>query len=74
MTIENWKLWLVPLGLWGTYLCWNAGYQAGYVDGHESAWAMYQPPEILSASVDQGGNRDEADSGLVSTPHGSSND
>ena len=48
MANQNWKLWLVPFGLWGLYLCWYSGYQSGYADGHETAWSMSRPSLIAS--------------------------
>lgn len=50
MAIESWKLWLVPLSLWGLYLCWHTGYQSGYADGHETAWRMSRPAFAIAAS------------------------
>jgi len=49
MANQNWKLWLVPFGLWGLYLCWYCGYQSGYADGHETAWSMSRPNLVASA-------------------------
>jgi hypothetical protein len=43
MAVESWKLWIIPLGLWGLYLCWHCGYQSGYAEGHETAWRMSRP-------------------------------
>jgi len=45
----NWKVWLVPFGFWGLYLCWYSGYQSGYADGHETAWDMARPNLVLAA-------------------------
>lgn len=50
MTVESWKLWLVPLALWGLYLSWHTGYQSGYADGHDTAWSMSRPSLVLAAS------------------------
>lgn len=50
MANQSWKLWLVPFGLWGLYLCWYSGYQSGYADGHETAWSMSRPSLIAAAS------------------------
>lgn len=49
MANQNWKLWLVPFGLWGLYLCWYSGYQSGYADGHETAWSMSRPSFAMAA-------------------------
>ena len=49
MANQSWKLWLVPFGLWGLYLCWYSGYQSGYADGHETAWSMSRPSLVASA-------------------------
>lgn len=43
MAVENWKLWLVPFGMWGMVMAWYSGYQSGYVEGHETAWQMSRP-------------------------------
>lgn len=51
MANQTWKLWAVPFGLWGLYLCWYSGYQSGYADGHETAWSMSRPS--LVASTDE---------------------
>ncbi len=48
MANQSWKLWLVPFGLWGLYVCWHSGYQSGYADGHETAWSMARPSLALS--------------------------
>ena len=50
MANQSWKLWLVPFGLWGLYLCWYSGYQSGYADGHETAWNMSQPSLVMAAT------------------------
>lgn len=50
MANQSWKLWLVPFGLWGLYLCWYSGYQSGYADGHETAWSMSQPSLIMAST------------------------
>ena len=31
-------LWIAPLVLWAVFLCWQAGYQNGYVAGHADGW------------------------------------
>ncbi|MBC8113019.1 MAG: hypothetical protein H7062_01455 [Candidatus Saccharimonas sp.] len=51
MANQSWKLWLVPFGLWGLYLCWYSGYQSGYADGHETAWSMSRQSLIATASA-----------------------
>ena len=50
MSTLGWKfrifpiaLWIVPLALWCGYTSWYFGYQAGYAEGHVSAWNMYRP-------------------------------
>lgn len=43
MTIENWKLWLVPFAIWGLVMVWHGGYQSGYEEGHKTAWEMSRP-------------------------------
>jgi len=40
MTIDNWKLWTVPFAIWGAAMAWYTGYQAGYHEGHQTAWQM----------------------------------
>ena len=54
MANQTWKLWLVPFGLWGLYLCWYSGYQSGYADGHETAWSMSRPSLVAAASEPAG--------------------
>ncbi len=55
MIVEGWKLWIVPVGLWALYVCWHTGYQAGYSDGHETAWQMSRPAMVV-AKIDQPGD------------------
>jgi hypothetical protein len=43
MGTENWKLWLAPFAVWGAVMAWYSGYQAGYQEGHETAWQMSRP-------------------------------
>lgn len=50
MANQSWKLWLIPFGLWGLYLCWYSGYQLGYADGHETAGSMLQSRFIMTAT------------------------
>ena len=38
MQKHSWMLWLVPAGVWGVYMCWLWGYQAGYERGNAQAW------------------------------------
>lgn len=40
MSVENWKLWLVPFAAWIVVMSWYSGYQSGYLEGHEEAWHM----------------------------------
>jgi hypothetical protein len=47
MSLENWKLWLVPFCVWGLVMAWYTGYQSGYQDGHQTAWSMSRPSVIL---------------------------
>jgi hypothetical protein len=54
MANQSWKLWLVPFGLWGLYLCWYSGYQSGYADGHETAWSMSRPSLVAAISDSPG--------------------
>ena len=52
MANQSWKLWLVPFGFWGLYVCWYSGYQSGYADGHETAWNMARPsPSAILAET-----------------------
>lgn len=43
MSIDNWKLWLVPFAVWMMVMAWYTGYQSGYQEGHETAWQMSRP-------------------------------
>lgn len=43
MSVENWKLWLVPFAAWLIVMSWYSGYQSGYQEGHETAWQMSRP-------------------------------
>ena len=49
MAVENWKLWLVPFGMWGMVMAWYSGYQSGYQEGHETAWQMSRPAMLIAA-------------------------
>jgi hypothetical protein len=61
MTTDSWKFWTVALGLWAFYGCWHIGYQSGYVDGHETAWKMYQPPVYFRELASTDGIPDPGD-------------
>ena len=43
MTVDNWKLWLIPFAAWVVVMAWYSGYQSGYVEGHQTAWEMSRP-------------------------------
>lgn len=43
MTVDNWKLWLIPFAAWGLIMAWYSGYQSGYQEGHQTAWEMSRP-------------------------------
>lgn len=49
MSVENWKLWLVPFAAWLIVMAWYNGYQSGYQEGHQTAWEMSRPRALLSA-------------------------
>ncbi len=51
MTLENWKLWLVPFGVWGLMMAWYSGYQSGFKEGHDNAWQMSRPSNLVSTEV-----------------------
>lgn len=67
MANQTWKLWLVPFGLWGLYLCWYSGYQSGYAEGHETAWDMAQPHLVMGTTASARGFEDghPEESGVV---------
>jgi hypothetical protein len=70
MAVESWKLWIIPLGLWGLYLCWHCGYQSGYAEGHETAWRMSRP----TLGIQVAGNSSESLGDLVSKANDAPND
>lgn len=43
MTVDNWKLWLIPFAAWVVIMAWYSGYQSGYHEGHQTAWEMSRP-------------------------------
>jgi hypothetical protein len=43
MSVENWKLWLVPFAAWIVVMSWQSGYHSGYQEGHQEAWHMSRP-------------------------------
>lgn len=43
MSIDNWKLWMVPFAAWLVVMAWYTGYQSGYNEGHQTAWQMSRP-------------------------------
>lgn len=43
MSIDNWKLWVVPFAAWLVVMAWYSGYQSGYQEGHQTAWQMSRP-------------------------------
>ena len=51
MSNFNWKFWAIPLTLWCLYSCWYFGYQSGYADGHETAWNLARPYDLVHSSV-----------------------
>ena len=65
MSALGWKIWIVPLALWGLYSCWYCGYQSGYADGHETAWNLsrsseYFPEVANMKSIPELQERDES--------------
>ena len=65
MTVENWKLWLVPFGVWGLVMAWYSGYQSGFKEGHDNAWQMYKPPVLVAVDVAKVGSLDLSESRLA---------
>ena len=57
MTVESWKLWLIPFALWGVFVCWNSGYQSGYAEGHQTAWKMSRP-DLSFAAMESASDRE----------------
>jgi hypothetical protein len=51
MSNLEWKFWTIPLALWGLYSCWYSGYQSGYADGHQTAWAMAKPQTLTEVAM-----------------------
>jgi hypothetical protein len=43
MSIDNWKLWMIPFAAWLVVMAWYTGYQSGYSEGHQTAWQMSRP-------------------------------
>jgi hypothetical protein len=54
MSVENWKLWLVPFAVWGLVMAWYSGYQSGYQEGHVTAWQLYHPDILVAAEATTG--------------------
>ncbi len=54
MSSFNWKFWAIPLTLWSLYSCWYFGYQSGYAEGHETAWSLARPYELVHVTGNQG--------------------
>jgi hypothetical protein len=38
MLTRPWMIWSVPALVWGCFMCWAAGYQAGFDEGQDEAW------------------------------------
>lgn len=51
MSKSSWAIWGVVLTFWGLYSCWHFGYQAGYADGHQTAWRLSQPYPMMQAAA-----------------------
>ncbi len=61
MSIDNWKLWVVPFAAWLVVMAWYTGYQSGYEEGHQTAWQMSRPTFLMQdgelvVSYDNSGN------------------
>ena len=47
MSIDNWKLWMIPFAAWLVVMAWYTGYQSGYDEGHQTAWQMSRPTILM---------------------------
>ncbi len=63
--VENWKLWLIPFGLWGLVMAWYSGYQSGYQEGHETAWQMSRPSMLVATDSQLAVTLNPIDSGFA---------
>ncbi|QDV31176.1 hypothetical protein Spb1_31140 [Planctopirus ephydatiae] len=52
MLTRPWMIWSVPALAWGCFMCWAAGYQAGFDEGQDAAWATARKSLNAVASAD----------------------